>query len=127
MGKDKRHGISMGIERMGGEFYLFIKPIGKLTHADYEQIVPFIESSLSAVKKPKLKVLVDMSDFEGWESRAAWDDFKFVLRHGSEFDKIALYRSSTIDTFVAKVSAWFLNGEVKSFDDYDKAYEWLNN
>ena len=127
MGRGKRHGISIGIERVGDEFYLFIKLNGKLTHTDYNEIIPFIESSLSAVKKPKLKVLVDMSDFEGWESRAAWDDFRFALRHGSEFDKIALYKSSVIDTFVAKVSAWFLSGEVKNFDDYDKAYEWLNN
>ena len=36
----KRHGLSIGIERVGSEFFLSLKAIGKLTHEDYETITP---------------------------------------------------------------------------------------
>ncbi len=29
-----RHGLSIGIERVGSEFFLSLKAVGKLTHAD---------------------------------------------------------------------------------------------
>ena len=39
-----RHGLSVGIERLESEFFLSLKAIGKLTHADYETIPPIWRS-----------------------------------------------------------------------------------
>jgi len=123
----KRHGLTIGIERVGSDFFLSLKAIGKLTHQDYETISPMIDSALQGVKEPKLKVLIDGTELEGWELRAAWDDFKLGLKHGSEFEKIAIYGNKNWQEITAKVGAWFISGEVKYFEDYEAAVEWLNS
>ena len=50
-----------------------------------------LDSALSAVKEPKVKVLIDGTELEGWELSAAWDDFKLGLKHGNEFENIAIF------------------------------------
>ena len=122
----KRHGLSIGIERSGSDFFLSLKAIGKLTHKDYEMITPMIDSALNAVKEPQVKALIDGTELEGWELRAAWDDFKLGLKHGNEFVKIAIYGNKHWQEIAAKVGAWFVSGEVKYFDNEEDALAWLN-
>lgn len=121
-----RHGLSIGIDRIDNEFFLSLKAIGKLTHHDYEIITPMIDSALAAVKQPKVKVLIDGTELEGWELSAAWDDFKLGLKHGSEFDKVAIYGNKNWQEITAKIGSWFISGDVKYFECYADAINWLN-
>jgi hypothetical protein len=34
-----------------------------------------------------------MTELQGWAPRAAWDDFNIGVKHGGEFEKVALYRA----------------------------------
>jgi len=120
-----RHGLSIGIERVNNEFFLSLKAVGKLTHADYEKINPMIDAALQGVKEPKVKVYIDGSELEGWELRAAWDDFKLALKHGNEFTKIAIFGNKKWQEYAAKISTWFISGEVKFFENADDALNWL--
>ena len=86
-----RHGLSIGIERVDNDFFLSLKVSGKLTHKDYEKITPMIDAALEGIEEPKIKAYIDGSEFEGWELRAAWDDLKLGLKHGGEFEKIAIF------------------------------------
>ena len=122
----ERHGLSIGIERSGSNFFLSLKAVGKLTHKDYETITPMIDSALSAVKEPQVKVLIDGTEMEGWELRAAWDDFKLGLKHGNEFVKIAIYGHKNWQEITAKVGSWFISGEVKYFENREDALAWLS-
>ena len=99
----KRHGLSIGIARVGSEFFLSLTAVGKLTHADYETISPMLDAALDGVKEPKVKVLVDGTEMEGWELRAAWDDFKLGLKHGNEFEKIAIFGNKNWQEIAARV------------------------
>ncbi|MEA3544049.1 MAG: STAS/SEC14 domain-containing protein [Thermodesulfobacteriota bacterium] len=121
-----RHGLSIGIERTNNNFFLSLKADGKLTHEDYEIITPMIDSALSAVKKPVVNVFIDGTELEGWEPKAAWDDFKIGLKHGSEFEKIAIYGHKKWQERTAKVGSWFISGEVKFFEDEAEALSWLD-
>ncbi len=121
-----RHGLSIGIERVGSDLFLSLKAIGKLTHKDYETITPMIDSALDAVKDPQVKVLIDGTEMEGWELRAAWDDFKLGLKHGNEFVKIAIHGNKNWQEITAKIGSWFISGEVKYFDSKKEALVWLN-
>ncbi len=123
--KTIRHGLSIGIERVNNEFFLSLKATGKLTHEDYEKINPMIDSALEGVKDPKVKVYIDGSEFEGWELRAAWDDFKLGLKHGNNFDKIAIFGNKKWQEYTAKFGSWFMTGEVKYFENADEALTWL--
>ena len=121
----QKHGLSIGIQRTQDEFFLLLKAVGKLTHEDYEVITPMIDASLEAIKDPKVKVLIDGTELEGWELRAAWDDFKLGLKHGNEFVKIAIYGNKHWQEIVAKIGAWFITGEIQYFESETDALTWL--
>ena len=121
----EKHGLSIGIERAGDEFFLSIKAQGMLTHDDYEIITPMIDSALKEVKLPKSKVFVDAMELKGWEPRAAWDDFKIGLKHGNEFDKIAIYGNKKWQALAAKIGSWFIAGEIRYFENEKAAIDWL--
>lgn len=121
-----RHGLSIGIERTGRDFFLTLRAAGKLTHEDYETITPMIDSALGAVKQPRVRALIDGTEMEGWELRAAWDDFKLGLKHGNEFEKVAIFGNKNWQEIAAKIGSWFLSGEVRYFDSEAQALSWLN-
>lgn len=123
--KTQRHGLSIGIERVNNHFLLSLKAQGKLTHHDYETITPMIDAALAEVKDPKVKAIIDGTELEGWEPRAAWDDFKLGLKHGNEFEKIAIYGNKDWQKLAAKVGSWFISGEVKYFENFDDAVSWI--
>lgn len=121
----ERHGLSIGLERSGSDFYLRLSACGKLTHDDYKQITPMLDSALEGVDHPKIKALFDTRELEGWESRAAWDDFKLGLKHGREFEKIAVVGHKRWQEMGTKLCGWFISGDAKFFEDIESAYAWL--
>ncbi len=88
-------------------------------------MTPLLDAALQAVEHSDVRVFVDASEFEGWELRAAWDDFKLGLKYGRTFRKIALYGHQPWQACMAKIGRWFTSGEVKYFEDRDKALNWL--
>ncbi|MCP4000884.1 MAG: STAS/SEC14 domain-containing protein [Gammaproteobacteria bacterium] len=124
--KTKRHGLAIGIERTGDNFFLSLKAQGKLTHKDYEIITPMLDSALDKVKLPKIRALIDGTELDGWETRAAWDDFKIGLKHGNEFEKVSIYGNKKWQELAAKIGGWFVAGEIKYFDNENDALDWLN-
>ncbi len=124
---NQRHGLTIGIEQTGNDFFLSFKAAGKLTHEDYEKITPMLDAALQTVDDPKVKMLADISELEGWELRAAWDDFKLGLKHGSEFEYIAIVGSKKWQNGAARIGSWFISGEMKSFDATAPALAWLQN
>ena len=121
----ERHGLSIGIERTESTIFLSLKLQGKLTHQDYQTFTPMIDSALLEVKSPKVKFLIDGTELQGWEPRAAWDDFKLGLKHGNEFGKVAIYGNKKWQELASKVGKWFITGEVKYFEDESDAIFWL--
>ena len=123
----QRHGITIGIERINGDFFLTLKLSGKLSHEDYEKITPMLDSALMTVKQPHIKALVDVTELKGWELRAAWDDFKLGLNHGTQFVKIAIYGNQNWLEMATKIGSWFVSGEAKYFDNEAGALVWLHD
>ncbi len=121
-----RHGISIGIERSGEEFFLTLTVVGKLTHQDYQKITPMLDSAVAEVGEPQINAFVDCSALEGWELRAAWDDFKLGLKHGREFRKVAVLGNKKWMQYMSKIGSWFIAGEARYFEDAAEAFAWLN-
>ena len=122
-----KHGISIGISRVDNQFFFSLKAAGKLTHEDYKVITPMIESALAGVQTPIVNALIDATEFEGWELRAAWDDLKLGLKHSSEFNKVAIYGCENWQNVLAKIGSWFIAGEVKYFEKMSDAVDWLTH
>ncbi|WP_323846500.1 STAS/SEC14 domain-containing protein [Microbulbifer magnicolonia] len=122
----QRHGVSIGLERTDGEFFLTMRVRGKLTHEDYQSLVPMLESAIAGVEHPKINVYFDATEMEGWEPRAAWDDLKLGVKHGREFNRIAMVGNRRWQEMAAKVGSWFIGGEARYFENEEEAMAWLN-
>jgi hypothetical protein len=122
----KEHSINIGIIRLEDELFLKITVKGKLTHKDYQMMIPMIENALIGVKDPKIKLLVDAREFEGWDLHAALDDLKFGLKHNKEFTKLAFVGNKMWEEYSIKISNWFTSADMRYFQDLQEALTWLN-
>ncbi|WP_432454006.1 MULTISPECIES: STAS/SEC14 domain-containing protein [unclassified Agarivorans] len=120
-----RHGITIGIERLETRLLLSMKACGTLTHQDYQQVTPLLEAALVEVKHAPVRVFFDATELEGWELRAAWDDFRLGLKYGQDFDKIAILSQKQWLEWASKVGRWFVSGEVQIFENEQTALVWL--
>ena len=121
-----RHGFSVSIERTGNERVLLsLHARGKLQHEDYETLVPMLESAIKGMDHPKVDVLFDMRELDGWKIRAAWDDLKLGLKLGRQFNKVAMVGNKSWQETAAKIGSWFIGGEARVFDDKAQALAWL--
>ena len=84
-----KHKLSLSVERIDSDTLLTLKITGILTQNDYRLITPMINFALEGVKNPKVRVLVDGTQVEGYELMTEWDSFKLGLKQGSEFEKKA--------------------------------------
>jgi len=123
----RRHGLSVGIDRVDNQFFISMRVVGTLTHEDYSRITPMIDAALNSVDDPKANVLLDALEFEGWELRAAWDDLKLGLKHGSDFHKIAIVGNKQWQSSAAKIGSWFISGDVRHFENITEALSWITD
>jgi hypothetical protein len=126
MKNSKEHGINIGIKRVDNNFFIKLEAIGMLTHEDYKIMVPMIENAIKGIQHPELKVLFDGTNFDGWETRAMWDDLKFGLSHIGSFTKIAFVGKNDWEQTAIKIANWFsIVDDIRYFKNLDEAYEWI--
>jgi len=126
MGKTiKEHGISVAIKRNKKRLFIEIIMLGKLTHEDYQIFVPIVDKALKEAKKIEADLLVDMRDFKGWEFLAAWDDFKFGVKHRNAFDRMAIIGNKKWEEASSGMMSHLMKGKVKFFKEREKALSWL--
>ena len=97
----------------------------KLRKEDYEEFVPMLESQMGGDRK--IKILVELHDFEGWTVGALWEDTKFAARHFKDIEKLAVVGDAKWQeglTFFAKP---FTAATVYFFkmEDIEKARKWI--
>ena len=102
-----------------------LKLCGKLHDEDYKQFVPKMETILTA--EGKVRLFIQLEDFHGWDLHAAWDDFKFSLKHYSDFERIAMVGDRKWEKWMANFCKPFTKAKVKYFDrsEVDAAWKWL--
>jgi len=99
-----------------------LRATGRLTHADYQAILPELERRISA--HGRIGLLADMTGFEGWTLRAAWDDFVLGLRHLAGFNRIALVGDRRWEELCASIGNHLIRAEVRFFHSADKPAAW---
>ncbi len=121
----KEHGISIAIKRSKKRLFIEITMIGKLTHEDYKVFVPMIDKALKEAKGLEVDLLVDMRKFKGWELLAAWDDFKFGIKHRNKFDKMAIVGNKKWEEQSTVMMSHLMKGKMKFFQKRGEALTWL--
>jgi hypothetical protein len=75
----------------------------------------------------KAKLLLEPEPVPEGSLRAAWDDIKFGIRHGSDVDRIAFVGGHRWDKWMAMCCRPFTRASVRYFDatEIEAAREWL--
>jgi len=119
---------------------------GKLDRADYERFVP--ESEKLIGQYGKIRILVTMHDFHGWDAGALWEDTKWNAKHFSQIERLAIVggnrrevsdtsgafdpqirrRSPSWHKWMTGIYKTFTNTQVRYFtlDQIDAAHAWIN-
>ena len=119
------HGIGIRIIQTGEKEIAEIRLHGKLTHEDYQVMVPVIERAIEAAAGRELDLLVDMREFAGWTREAALDDMRFGLKIRNAFDKMAIVGNKKWEEISTKLMDHLSRGEMRFFTDYDEALAWI--
>ncbi len=104
---------------------LEVNATGKLTKEAYASFVPMTEEKIK--EHGKVRILFIMHDFHGWTAGAAWEDFKFDLKHFSHIEKLAIVGETKWEKGMSVFCRPFTTAKIKYFDhtDIDKARQWI--
>lgn len=93
---------------------IVVKLSGKLSKEDYEQFVPRVEAAVR--QNGKVRVLVQMHEFHGWELGALWEDLKFDMKHFADIERLALVGESKWEAGMAHFCKPFTTASIRYFD-----------
>ncbi len=98
---------------------------GKIRREDYDRYVPEIERIIS--EQGKVRVLVFMEDFHGWDAGGLWKDIQFDWKHFSDFERIALVGEKSWEKGMAKFCKPFTTAQIRYFtpDQSEDARRWI--
>lgn len=99
---------------------------GKLTKEDYGHFVPEVERLVK--EHGKIRMLVQMRDFQGWTAGALWQDIKFDLKHFRDIERLALVGDKAWEHGMAWFCNPFTTAVIRYFDvsDLKQAEAWLH-
>jgi len=93
---------------------LEVQVTGKLSHEDYQHLVPAFERLVG--EHGKIRVLFEMVDFHGWQSGALWDDIKFDVKHFSDIERLAMVGESKWEQGMSLFCRPFTTASIRYFD-----------
>ena len=99
---------------------------GKLSREDYEMFVPETERMIQ--EYGKIRILVKMHAFHGWEPGALWEDMKWNARHFNQIERLAVVGEQTWHKWMTGFCRPFTSAEVRYFtdDQLEDARAWLS-
>jgi hypothetical protein len=104
-----------------------IRFVGKLEHEDFEALTPILDEQIEK-DGGKIRLLLDMDEFEGWENlQAMWDHFVLVRSHNKSVERIAVIGHEEWERRLAEMLVRFAVAEVGYYtpDRTQAAILWL--
>jgi hypothetical protein len=117
--------MSIEMSEMGEGRILEVHVSGKLTREDYERLVPEVEQRIR--QYGKLRILVVMRDFHGWNAGALWEDVKFDLHHFNDIERLAIVGEAAWEKGMAVFCKPFTTAKIRYFDQsaIEEARKWI--
>jgi hypothetical protein len=98
---------------------------GKIKHTDYvDTLIPELES-ISA--SGSMKIMVNMTMFDGIELKAMLDDLKTVIKYRKVFDKVAIVSDKRWVKICSSIFRFIISGHTLVVESEEEAEKWLNN
>ena len=117
--------MTVYLDHRAHDTYLAVDLSGKLHKADYERFVPEVEKMIR--EYGKVRLLVRLSDFEGWDAAALWEDIKFDMKHFRDIEKLAIVGETKWQEGMAMFCKPFTSAKIQYFhpDKLIDAESWL--
>jgi hypothetical protein len=102
-----------------------IQITGKLSKEAYDAFLPMTEAKIKEFGK--VRMLVVLHDFHGWDAGALWEDIKFDMKHHAHIERLAIVGETKWEKGMARFCKPFTSATVKYFDvaDVTLAREWI--
>ena len=119
----ERSAIEVSTEN-GGKL-LVIRITGKLHTSDYHHFVPIVEKAVQ--DHGKIRMLVQMHNFHGWDAGGLWQDVKFDAKHFHDIERLAIVGETTWEKWMAAFCKPFTTASIRYFpsEQTDAAREWI--
>lgn len=104
---------------------LTVKASGKLTKEDYEKFGPQVEALIQ--QHGKIRVLIELEDFRGWNAGALWEDSKFAWQHYGDIERLAIVGEKKWEKGMATFCKPFTKAEIRFFEKEQahEATQWI--
>jgi hypothetical protein len=106
--------MSVKIDETSNSRVLEVQVSDKLSHEDYQEMVPMFERLIE--QHGKISILFEMVDFHGWEGAALWDDIKFDLAHFSDINRLAMVGDKKWEKGMSLFCRPFTTAKIRYFD-----------
>ena len=111
----------ISIQREDG--IMVVGVFGKLALSDYRR---FEQEMLGEVNKgTPVNLLIDLRDMLGVTLDVVWEDIKFSRDHSRDVQRVAVLSDGKWPPVSAWLEQFFLDAEVRVFDDESTARGWL--
>jgi hypothetical protein len=102
-----------------------LRVTGKLSGDDYRYLVPRLEQLVH--DHGRLRLLVELHDFHGWDLGGVWEELKFDARHSNPIERLAVVGQRPVSENMAAFPHPFSTSSVRYFDQgfSDVARDWL--
>ncbi|WP_321314432.1 STAS/SEC14 domain-containing protein [Halarcobacter sp.] len=108
-------------------FFVELAIKGNLTHVEFKSFQEKIETLLDTYEVPSINILLDITQIEGVELKALWDDLTFTMKHIKELNKIAIVGNNKLEEYSVHLVDKVFSFDLEYFEEYDKAKTWLLN
>jgi hypothetical protein len=103
-----------------------LKVTGKLTIADYTELLPILDMSIAAMETISLVIVAD--EFQGWEDLdAVMADFRMAKDQYRKVERAAFVSDKKWHKYVVKLMAPFTKATEEKFfeaSEIDEAWKW---
>ncbi len=116
-------GIEISEENEGR--LLIVKLIGKLHKDDYRHFLPVVQKAIG--RYGKVRMLVQMLDFHGWDAGALWEDIKFDVKHFNDIERLAMVGERTWEKWMVICCKPFTTAKMRYFpvEELAEARTWI--
>ena len=104
---------------------LLVHLTGALHKDDYRDFVPIVEQAVR--RNGKIRVLVEMHDFRGWNPGALWEDVKFDFKHFNDIERLAMVGEKKWEQWMVTFCKPFTTATIRYFpmEQADDARVWI--
>jgi hypothetical protein len=96
-----------------------LSAVGRMTDFDCRVMLPRLIETIE--REGTLRLIIDLTEFDGWEWRGSYDESCFGIKHWPSLAKIAFIGTKGWAHLDARIAAKLAPAEVRFFPEGDRA------